>query len=342
MTIVSGSQALPSASNGATTPSVLELAVVLLNYRRADLVAQCLDSLAEDVATRPHWRVVVVDNDSRDGSAEHIASTIADRGYGAWASLLLSPRNGGFSAGNNAGIASTLAEHYVLLNSDTIVRPGALRALLASIAAQPEVGLLAPRLEGPDGTPQESCFRYANPASELTAAAATGPISALFNRFEVALPPSAAPVDAEWVSFACVLIRAQALREIGPLDEGFFMYFEDMDYCRRAWAKGWRIRYEPSARVVHLRGGSSPVKQAFAERRRVPRYYFAARTRYFAKHYGGRWGVLLANAAWHLGRAIAWLRETFGKKQPHTAERHARDLWTAWWRPLDPPQAPSA
>jgi GT2 family glycosyltransferase len=138
------------------------------------------------------------------------------------------------------------------------------------------------------------------------------------------------------------MIRGEALRAIGPLDDGFFMYFEDMDYCRRAWEKGWRVRYEPAAHVVHLRGGSSPVKQAFAERRRVPRYYFAARTRYFAKHHGGVLGVLLANSAWLAGRAISLAREVVGNKKPHTAERHARDIWTGWRQPLATPERPPA
>ena len=311
-----------------------QLAVILLNYRRPDLVLQCLESLAPELRGRSDWCVVVVDNASGDDSAECIARAISARSWGSWARFVESPSNGGFSAGNNLGVASVDADYYLLLNSDTIVRPAALEHLLEAMRAQPRVGLLGPRLEDQDGAAQESCFRYATPWSELIAAAATAPISRLLSRYQVALQASPAPHDAQWISFACVMIRARVIAEVGPLDEGFFMYFEDMDYCRRSWEKGWRVRYEPSARVVHLRGGSSPVKQAFAERRRVPRYFFAARSRYFAKHYGGVFGVLLANCAWLAGRAISLARELVGNKKPHTAERHARDLWTGWLRPL--------
>jgi N-acetylglucosaminyl-diphospho-decaprenol L-rhamnosyltransferase len=317
-----------------------QLAVILLNYRRPDLVVQCLESLEPELRARPEWCVVVVDNASGDDSAERIARAITERSWGNWARFVESPSNGGFSAGNNLGVASVNAEYYLLLNSDTIVRPAAVRGLLESMRVQPQVGLLGPRLEDLNGTAQESCFRYATPWSELVAAAATGPISRFLRRYQVALPASDIPHNAQWISFACVLIRARALAEIGPLDEGFFMYFEDMDYCRRAWETGWRVRYEPAARVVHLRGGSSPVKQAFAERRRVPSYFFAARSRYFAKHYGGVLGVLLANCAWLAGRAVSLARELVGNKQPHTAERHARDLWTGWLRPLAAPERP--
>lgn len=322
--------------------TTVDLAVILLNYRRADLVEDCLASLEGECRAAPGVRVVVVDNASGDGSGPRIAAAIERRGWGGWARLVESPVNGGFSAGNNLGIASIEAEHYLLLNSDTLVRPGALAALLGALRAQPDVGLIGPRLEGLDGVAQESCFRFHTPWSELMAAAATGPISRLLRRHQIALPAAAAPHDTPWISFACVMIRAAALREIGPLDEGYFMYFEDVDYCRRAWEKGWRVRYEPAARVVHLRGGSSPVKQAFAERRRVPRYYFASRTRYFAKHYGGVFGVVAANCAWLAGRAVSALRELAGHKRPHTAQRHARDLWTSWRRPLAPPERPPA
>jgi GT2 family glycosyltransferase len=320
----------------------MDVAVILLNYRRADLVADCLTSLAAECAGASGIEVVVVDNDSADGSAARIAETIRTHGWGGWARLVESPVNGGFSAGNNLGIRAVRAEFYLLLNSDTLVRPGALAALLASMRREPRVGLLGPRLEFPDGTPQESCFRFHSPFSELMAAAATGPVSRLLRRYQIALPAADAPHDTPWISFACVMIRAALLREIGPLDEGYFMYFEDVDYCRRAWQKGWRVRYEPAARVVHLRGGSSPVKRSFAERRRVPRYFFASRTRYFAKHYGGVIGVLTANFAWLAGRAVSGLRELVGHKRPHTAERHARDLWTNWLRPLAPSERPPA
>jgi hypothetical protein len=328
---------LPAAVYAATPPgAVHELAIIVLNYCRSDLVIQCLASLAADVAAEPDWIVLVVDNASADGSAARIAAAIRAEGW-TWARLVESPVNGGFSAGNNLGLA-TLARQYVLLNSDTIVRPGALAALLGALRSEPEVGIVGPRLEDPDGTPQESCFRWATPFSELIAAAQTGPVTSLLRRYRVALPAAGSPHDTEWISFACVMLRREVVRDVGPLDEGFFMYFEDMDYCRRAWAKGWRVRYEPAAHVVHLRGGSSPVKQAFAERRRVPRYYFASRSRYFAKHFGGVAGVLVANAAWLLGRFVSLARELAGHKRPHTAEAHARDIWTNWSRPLAAPQ----
>jgi len=132
-----------------------------------------------------------------------------------------------------------------------------------------------------------------------------------------------------------VLIRREVFDRIGLLDEGYFMYFDDMDFCRRAWQAGFTTLYWPRARVVHLRGGSGPVKQLTAERRRPPRYWYASRSRYYAKFYG-RTGLWLANFCWYAGRVISLVREAFRLKQPHTYERQWLDIWTNALNPLRP------
>jgi GT2 family glycosyltransferase len=140
----------------------------------------------------------------------------------------------------------------------------------------------------------------------------------------------------EWTSFACVLIRREVFNRVGLLDEGYFMYFDDMDFCRRAWKAGIATLHWPAARVVHLRGGSSPVKQLAAERKRPPRYLYASRNRYYAKFYG-RLGLWLANICWHTGRLISLAREIVRQKQAHTCKRQWLDIWTNALRPLQHP-----
>jgi len=114
---------------------------------------------------------VVVDNASGDGSDDQVESAIRERGWSSWARLVRSPGNWGFSAGNNLGIASESADAYLLLNSDTIVRPGAVTELCSAYRNRPEVGMVSPRLEWPDGTAQNSCFRELTPLTELVNAA---------------------------------------------------------------------------------------------------------------------------------------------------------------------------
>jgi hypothetical protein len=129
------------------------------------------------------------------------------------------------------------------------------------------------------------------------------------------------------VSFACVLLRRSMIEAIGPLDEGYFLYFEDVDYCLRARRAGWRARQAPGARVVHLEGGSGPVASLRAAHGRLPGYVYASRARYFRQK-GGRLGLVAANLAWLVGRGLARLRPLMGKPVPPAAEREFRDLWT--------------
>jgi GT2 family glycosyltransferase len=223
------------------------------------------------------------------------------------------------------------AEYYLLLNSDTIVRSGAIATLLQTADANPDAGIFSPRLEWSDATPQESCFRSPSPFSELIGSAQTGPITTALKRFDVPLPVSATIVYPQWTSFACVLLRREMVVEVGPLDEGYFMYFEDVEFCRRARKAGWNIVHNPKARVVHLRGGSSPVKQRLLEGKRLPRYYYASRTRYFYQAYGRR-GLTLANILWSFGRCVSKCREVLERRK-RTPENQWLDIWTNWLKP---------
>ncbi len=313
---------------------MLRLAIVIINYRTPNLAIDCLESLKDQLEVGKD-RVILVDNNSGDGSVEQLSSAITDRHWSDWVTLIPSPVNGGFSAGNNIGIKAVEADVYLLLNSDTLVRPGAIAHLLQALAQHPDAGIMSPRLEWPDGTPQISCFRYRSPISELIGAAGTGPVTKLFQAYDVPIPVSDIPIYPEWVSFACVLIRRAVIEQIGLMDEGYFMYCDDIDYCRRARAGGWQILHWPNARVVHLRGGSGSVKSDLAQRKRPQAYLYASRSRYFAKFYGLS-GLWAANILWLLGRSIAWVRETVGHKQPHTCEREAQDIWLNWRSPLTP------
>jgi N-acetylglucosaminyl-diphospho-decaprenol L-rhamnosyltransferase len=310
------------------------LNVTIINYRAPKLVFDCLETLKTELDPSKDI-AVIVDNDSGDGSADAIEHGLSERGWNAWTMLVRSPKNGGFSWGNNVGIKSCEADFHLLLNSDTLVRPGAIGLLLRAMESDARTGLAGPRLEWPDGEGQISAFRYPSPITEFLNAAATGPIDSMLGRYRVATPLTDAPAHAEWVSFACVLIRREVIEQIGPMDEGYFMYSEDIDYCRTASKSGWKSMYWPDAHVVHLRGGSGPVKALTAARKRRPRYYYASRSRYYAKFYGLP-GLWVANVLWHAGRAISFLREVFGKKERHTCEHEARDIWTNALNPMGP------
>ena len=310
------------------------LAVIILNYRTPQLVIDCLASLEGQIDGVENC-ALVVDNCSGDDSAELIEQAITEHGWQTWAKVIIAPSNNGFSAGNNVGMQAVNATAYWLTNSDTIFRPNAVAELAHALMLHPKAGMISPRLEWPDGTPQISCFRAISPLSELLDSAKTGPLSKILNRYEVPLAVSNTPMRPEWTSFASVLLRREAVQQVGWMDEGFFMYFEDVDYGLRLRKAGWEILHWPAARVVHLRGGTSEVKAATQARKRRPRYFYAARNRYLAKHYGGAIGLGLRNSLWLFGRFISLIREKIGNKQPHTCEHEAEDIWINWRNPLN-------
>lgn len=312
--------------DSSTSAYDARIAVVVLNYRTPDLVLACLETVVAELDPERD-RVVVVDNASADDSAARIREALRERGLAA-VQLIESPTNEGFAAGNNVGVRSIRARAYLLLNSDTLLRPGALELFWLALEEHPEAGIVSPRLEWPSAEPQINCFRFPTPWSELISASGTGPVRSLLARWDVPIPVRDAPFAPDWTSFAAVLIRGEVIERVGLLDEGFFMYFEDVEYCRRIARAGWRIWHDPAARVVHLRGGTSPVKALKAARRRRPPYYYVSRRRYFRRAFG-RFGPPLANGMWMLGRFISWLRETFGSKIRHTVEWELLDIWVA-------------
>ena len=155
----------------------------------------------------------------------------------------------------------------------------------------------------------------------------------MLSRYIVALPVQTQIARPEWTSFACVLVRDEVFQQVGLLDDGYFMYFEDVEFCHRARKVGWEIVHDPAARVVHLRGGSSPVKEQARLKKRVPRYFYESRTRYFYQTYG--WlGLTSANLLWWMGRMVSGTRQLLGRPDKAAIEGQWKDIWTNWRHPL--------
>ncbi len=294
--------------NASVPPHVL---VVIVNYRTGGLVVDCLESLESEMRLIPA-RVVVVDNASGDGSDQIIAAAIRDRGWSSWASVTTLEENRGFAAGNNAAIRPALAseappDFVWLLNPDTFIRPRALTTLVDFLRDHPAVGLAGSRLEDPDGTVQCSAFRYPTVFSELECGLRLGVVSGLLKSYVVAFPAPQEDLAVDWVAGASLMVRRQVFESVGLLDEKYFMYFEEVDFCLRARKAGWPCWYVPESRVVHLVGKSSGVTNTREPRKRRPAYWFAARRRYFVSHLG-RGRTMLANLAWTLGYVSFRLR----------------------------------
>lgn len=269
------------------------------------MVVDCLTSLATEVGALGGGKVIVIDNASDDGSPALISGAAADKGW-PWVEVREMPMNAGFAYGTNAGIA--LARQMdprfklvVGLNPDTLVKSGCISALVACLDRNPRIGIVGASIERPDGVVEVSAHADPSPVGELDSAAKLGVMSRWLDRRSV---PGGEPRRCDWVSGACMAIRRETLDAVGPFDEGFFLYYEEVDFCARARQLGWACWYEPTARVVHYEGASTGIR---VPRRRRPAYWFASRRRFFVKRYGVR-GLLAADALWAVGRASLVLR----------------------------------
>jgi len=309
------------------------LAVIVINYKTPKLTIDCLVSLLPELKGI-EAKVVLVDNASQDSSCELIQRWINDSACSDKVQLISSADNTGFSGGNNTGIKAVKAEYYLLLNSDTLVRKGAIALLLEAAKKDDLAGLISPRLEWPNSEPQESCFQFHTPISEFASSAGTGAITQLCSSYLVPNSISDRNTYCDWTSFACVLIKAKVFRDIGLMDSGFFMYFEDMAFCHKAKQIGWKILNLPSAHVVHLRGGSSQLKTHARLRKRLPHYFYESRTRCFYLAYGYL-GLLLANLLWEAGFVISLMRSFLSSDYvPNRTILQWKDIWINFLSPL--------
>ena len=307
------------------------VAVIIVNYRTPGLAAAAARSALDELAGIGGV-LVFVDNHSEDGSADSLSRFRDESPHRERIRLVPSERNDGFAAGTNCGVKTIAADTYILLNSDAAAEPGAIGEMLAVARANSRAGLVTPMLINGAGAIQSSRFRRHTPLSEFLDGARTGPLTRLFARAEVAIPPEDWETTPDWVSFAAVLIKAEAIAAVGPMDEGYFLYFEDCDYCRRIKRAGFEIAFAPLARFRHDEGGSTGLKETASAGARLPAYYYRARNRYFRRHFGPA-GPIAANLAWSLGRAIARLRGLLGRPAAPASRGRFGDQWIGWLRP---------
>jgi GT2 family glycosyltransferase len=263
----------------------VDVSVIIINWNTRQLLEDCLTSLPASCATHS-FEVVVVDNNSTDNSQEMVRQKFPA------VKLICNATNVGFAHGNNQGIQASCGRYVSLVNSDVKVLPGCHDKLVAFMDAHPALGISGPRILNGDLTLQSSCRRFPSLWNNLCDAFA-------FRRF---FPDSAFFAGEHMLYFkhdhiihpdvlvGCFLFaRRQAVDAFGLLDESFFMYGEDVDWCLRCWRSGWKIAFYPEAEAIHYRGGSSnadPVRFAVVQQR--------ARQQFWKKHYSAAAGFGLA------------------------------------------------
>jgi hypothetical protein len=278
----------------------LDVSVVIVSWNTRELLRDCLASLfrhAGDLA----FEAIVVDNASGDGSAEMV-----EREFPA-VRLLRSPVNLGFAAANNRGLALARGRYVLLLNSDTRVLEGALPRCVRFADAHPEAGVVGCRLLNADGSLQPSCFEYpslGNLLLVLSHLPRLFPRSRWLAKERMGAWPHDSEREVEAVVGAFMLVRREAIAAVGPLDEAFYMYGEEADWCRRMTRAGWRVRFTPEAEIVHLGGASAARAEGL-----MFRQLQGSTLLFVRKHHARPYYWLACAVTWLFlaSRALGWL-----------------------------------
>ena len=329
------------SASPAARPQETRIAVVIVNYRTPDLTMRCLASLRDELPLVPDLRAVVVDGGSADGSAARLAEGIAKNEYRDWVSFLPLELNGGFGWANNQAILKLARDEREpdfihLLNPDAEVVHGAVFALVEELKRHPRCAAAGSQLLNPNGSLAASAFRFPSIGREFINAAQSERLGRLLGVASTVVEAKES-VDADWVTGASVMLRADALRESGLFDDGFFLYFDEVELMHRLRNRGWTVRHVPESRVVHAEGSSTGLGSAA---RSLPRYWYESRQRYFALT-GGRAGVVAANLAALAGSAVAVLKSLGGQSRAHRAAK-VQDLVRSGLWPSAPDTCPSA
>jgi len=225
----------------------MDLSIIILNYRTAKLVRQCIKTvkLYEPAAS---YEIIVVDNDSHDGVEEMLRQNYPE------VKFVQTGGNRGYAAGNNTGIRQSIGRYLLILNPDITVKPGSIDAAVGYMERHQDIGLLGPKLVKPDGSVDESCYRFPSRLIPLYRRTPLGKLAAgrrALNQYLMVDYDRQMTRDVDWLLGAVLVVRRAALKQVGLFDERFFLYFEDTDWCRRFWQAGYRVVYYVGAEMVH-------------------------------------------------------------------------------------------
>jgi len=246
---------------------------IIVNYNTGRLLFSCLESL--QISQSSHSSIVVVDNASEDGSPELIKKHFPA------VEIIEFTQNKGFATAINAGINSVPADHYLLLNSDTVAPPGFIPQLLKLMDQFPSAGILGPCIRNPDGSVQISWGARPTLKNEFLQ-------RKLHQKYSQNDPDTCLSIEklyarnrsVDWVSGACLLIRNETVAHIGLMDERFFLYYEDIDWCLRAKYNGWQVIYCPHLSLLHL-GGASAAQTPLS----ASQHYRNSQHLFYKKHF---------------------------------------------------------
>jgi len=296
---------------------MITLSIIIVSWNVRDLLQRAIASAYASWGERPGLEIIVVDNASHDDSIAMLRADFPD------VQVIANAENRGFTGGNNQGLAAATGDFLLLLNPDTEVIADALPRMVEYLQAHPGVGMVGPQLLNPDGSVQSSRRRFPTlPVLflESTWLEKLAPRK-LLRHYYAQEQPDDLVQDVDWITGAAMLTRRETFAQVGGMDEGFFMYSEELDWCRRIREAGWRVIYFPEARIIHHEGKSS---EQVVPARHI--YFQSSKVRYTRKYHGNAIAELLrlwllAQYVWQTGiESVKWLT---GHRRPLRAARLA-------------------
>lgn len=304
----------------------MNVAAIVVNYRTADATIDAVQALLVELDRLGDSGVVVVDNDSGDGSFERLVEASRVHDWGARVRVVQSGHNGGYGYGINVGAKEavswpTAPRYLYVINSDASPLPGAIDRLVRFMDDNPSVGLAGSTVHNVDGS-FVSAFRFPSVLSEFESNANLGFISRWLDGHRVPLGPPGRTTEVDWVPGTSFLIRTATFLQIGRFDEDFFLYFEEIDLCRRIRDAGYEVYFVEGAGVKHIGSLATGMGD---ETKRMPGYWFVARRRYFVKHHG-RLYAAACDAAFLGGHVLRKAADRVLFRHSHARPNLGKDL----------------
>jgi len=299
----------------------MELSIIIVNWNTKDYLIRCLKSL-EQTVRHLKMEIIVIDNGSSDRSVESIRQEFTK------AIVIMNPVNLGFAKANNQAVTLSKGRYVLLLNPDTEATEGAIENLVAFMEGHQEAGVAGAQLLNSDGSKQNSIASFPSLATELLN---KNFLRWLFpNRYPGKENTYAGPIEVDSVIGACMMVRREAIDQVGLLDEDYFLFLEETDWCYRMKQRGWKIYHVPQAEVIHFQG-----KSAEKDKKRAKVEYYRSRYLFFKKHRGTwQWMVLVIGLLMRLGieffsMALACLLTCFSIKS--WRKKYFTYAYLLWW-----------
>lgn len=261
----------------------MTLSIIIVNYNTGALTSACITSILHQ-QLKESFEIIVVDNASKDNSVSFLRSDFPE------IKVIANPQNVGLAAGVNRAIREAHGKYYLILNPDIVVLPQAIKQLLSFMEKNPDVGMAGGKLLSPNGKLQYSCYRFYRIPTIIYRRTALGRTQwgkAETDRFLMKDFDHTSVKAVDWLMGACLIVRADAVKKVGGMDEHFFLYFEDVDWSRRFWEKGYKVMYVPQAQFSHYHQRSSEqVSITKIFRNKAIRHHILSAFKYFWKYKG--------------------------------------------------------